>query len=47
MSEDSSEFREDLKALIRSHDVGPNDLRAAADDMHDVANQWETMEEQL
>lgn len=40
-----SEFREDVKAAIRKHDPGADDLRDLAADLEDTAARYEALEE--
>lgn len=42
-----SDFREDLKQLLKKHTLGADELRDVADDMHSLADKWENMEDTL
>jgi len=47
MSEESTEARDDVRAAIQRHDISADQLRAIADDLHTIADKWETTEDVL
>lgn len=46
MSE-TTEFRDDVKTVIRRHNPDPDDLRALADDLETLAARWDDTEDVL
>ena len=44
MAEKASEFREEVKTVIKRHDVSANELRGLASDLEHVAEKWDELE---
>jgi len=47
MSSDSSEFREEVRSVIRRHDPATEDLRALAADLETLADRYDQQERVL
>lgn len=46
MSSDSSEFREEVKTVIRRHDPSADDLRSLAEYINGRADRYEVLEDE-
>jgi hypothetical protein len=42
---ENTEFREELKRVVRTNDPAPDELRAAAAYLEATADKWETMDD--
>ena len=47
MSNDSSEFREEVKTVIRRHDPSADELRALRDGLDELAQRYDATEDVL
>ena len=47
MGKDSSEFREDVRAVVRRHDPSAEDLRELAGDLETLADRYDQQERVL
>lgn len=42
---ENTEFREDLKRVVRTNDPDPDELRAAAEYLEQTAERWDALED--
>jgi hypothetical protein len=47
MSDTDTDFREDVKRVVRRHDPGPETLRAVAEDLEVLADRFEATDDVL
>lgn len=47
MSDEQTEFRDEIKHVVRRHDPDPDELRALAERMDALADRYEAAEEVL
>ncbi|AGC34588.1 hypothetical protein HSTV1_43 [Haloarcula sinaiiensis tailed virus 1] len=41
------EFRDELRAVVRRHDPDPDELRAVADSLEELAEKWDAADDVL